>query len=143
VDIQVPKLPAPLVHVETAESVGFGAALAVVGPFAAVPAFAAEAEDSEAACAASVGPKPKQADPRGNVADYKALALPYDSWIFQICLTAMTTLAIVVVLSSTTSSSSASRSIPTEGDRLTPNGCCAGSLEHAAPLMAVELANSK
>jgi hypothetical protein len=73
VDIQIPKLPVPSVHVGTAEPVGFGAALAVVGLFTAVPALAVEADDSEAACAWPVGPKPKQADARGNVVDYKAI----------------------------------------------------------------------
>ncbi len=38
-------------------------------------ALAAEAEDREAACAASVGPKPKQAVSMDNVADYKASVL--------------------------------------------------------------------
>jgi len=123
VDIQVPKVPALFVHVETADSVEVGVASAVVDPAAVVPvgaALAAEAEDREAACAASVGPKPKQAVSMDNVADYKASV--FRRHAFWICLTAMTTLARTFVLESTTSSASASRSIPTEGANFTPNG---------------------
>jgi len=84
VDTQVPKVPALLVHVETADSVGVGVAsaavdAAVVVPVGAALALAAEAEDREAACAASVGPKPKQAVSMDNVADYKSSVLPYET----------------------------------------------------------------
>lgn len=73
-EIQVPSVPALLVHVEPEDSVGFGVTSAAVDVAVIFPvgaALAAEAEDKEAACAASVGPKPKQAVSTGIVADYK------------------------------------------------------------------------
>ena len=78
-DIQIPKVPALLVHVEAVDSVGIGVASVVDAP-AVVPVGATltvEADDREAACAGSVGPKPKQADDMGTVTDYKALVLLY------------------------------------------------------------------
>ena len=144
-EIQVPKVPALLVHVdvETADSVGIGVTSTAVDAAVFVPVEAAEAEDREDACAASVGPKGKQSVSRDTVADYVASVLSYETCIFQICLTAMITLARVFVEVSITSSSSASRSIPKEGANFTPNGCFPGSLEHAGAPTAIDSADSK
>lgn len=72
-------------HVETGESVGIGTTWRVVIEGAAVfvgATLAVMAEDREAACAGSVGPKPKQAVCKDAVIDYKSLVLLYEICVF-------------------------------------------------------------
>ncbi len=73
--MQVSKVPALLVHVDSTEPVGIVVTPAFVdATVIVVPALALAAE-RETDCAASVGPKPKQAVAMGSVADYKASVL--------------------------------------------------------------------